>query len=351
MTDTTFDLEITLNDRKKKVEKRSSARAQRRWRLLKNVRVATKRTSLTKCEKDLLKAIDKKKEVQTFGEDANATTDSENASNAAESSDSSARRRLRQSITVHRDSLSIDEVMFLQDLLDAESVSDEALSSATEVLEKDVIYKQKLSVSEDVNVTVTAHSRKRSSILSSSIASFSASVQSSMMASIPEFEPEETLEKDVAYRKELWRTRQRSTSFVEDDNDKEDNNKAESGGEPEAPTKSQESLITTLKESPLMISIRKYIDNSSAETLDTQAMSSSEDEEENKKEISSAKDKKPSQAPVLFSFLGMSPTDEIMTGLHVMTPPLMDTIRQHMPYAIQEDNFWMKYSLAHDVSD
>eukprot|EP00567_Pseudictyota_dubia_P008296 CAMPEP_0197435688 /NCGR_PEP_ID=MMETSP1175-20131217/3249_1 /TAXON_ID=1003142 /ORGANISM="Triceratium dubium, Strain CCMP147" /LENGTH=551 /DNA_ID=CAMNT_0042964791 /DNA_START=137 /DNA_END=1792 /DNA_ORIENTATION=+ len=340
MTDSTFDLEVTLNDFKK-TEKQFSAskRAQRRWRLLKNVRIATKRTSLTKSEKDLLHAMSKKKQVQNSTQDANVAG-SENTSIKSKSGDSSAHRRLRDSMAFHRDSLSIDEVKFLQNLLDSESVSNEALNSANEVLQKDVIYKQKLSVGGEINVTGTANSRRRSSALSSSMAN--ASNLSSVMASISELEPEETQEKDVAYRKELWRTRQQSTVSVQED--EEGSNESRSD-EDKTPMKSEESLFTSFQESPLMNAFRKYIDSSS--TLDTQATSSSDDEEEKKKDCA-AKVKKTSQAPVCFSFLGTSPTDESVTGLHVMTPPLMDTIRQHLPYTIQEDNFWLKYSLAQD---
>uniref|UniRef100_A0A6V2FPK1 Uncharacterized protein n=1 Tax=Ditylum brightwellii TaxID=49249 RepID=A0A6V2FPK1_9STRA len=35
---------------------------------------------------------------------------------------------------------------------------------------------------------------------------------------------------------------------------------------------------------------------------------------------------------------------------HVLSPALMHVLRPFMPFAVREDNFWMKYSLIHDVS-
>jgi len=33
---------------------------------------------------------------------------------------------------------------------------------------------------------------------------------------------------------------------------------------------------------------------------------------------------------------------------HVLTPPIMDALRPHMPFAVQQDNFWLKYSMVRD---
>ena len=35
---------------------------------------------------------------------------------------------------------------------------------------------------------------------------------------------------------------------------------------------------------------------------------------------------------------------------HVLSPLLMKCMREHLPYALREENFWLKYSLARDVS-
>lgn len=364
MTDTTYDVEVTLNDFTEK-EKRFAAsnRAKRRWRLLKNVRMATRRTSLTKPEEQLLKAIGnkKKKNEPTPTTIAAATNNAAlSAATAPAAPDETvggaeptpARRRLRQSLSLHRDSLSTNEYNFLQDLLEADDVSEEALSNTTDVLEKDVIYKQKLSVGvggNNVGVTVSAHSRRRSSVLSS----LRGSGKAEMMASIPEFEPEETPEHDIKHRRELWRTKQRST--VKEEKKEDDSNSDASDPAKDAPPPPPPSpLVTSFQDSPIVTLFKSVADlnfdfNSSTRTLDTAASSHSEDNNEKGKGGPIAEDEAPqTPAPVKFSFLGMSPTDEESTSLHVMTPPLLDTLRPYVPYAIQEDNLWLKYSLAKD---
>ncbi len=36
---------------------------------------------------------------------------------------------------------------------------------------------------------------------------------------------------------------------------------------------------------------------------------------------------------------------------HVLSPLLMKSLREHLPYALREENFWLKYSLVRDVSN
>ena len=35
---------------------------------------------------------------------------------------------------------------------------------------------------------------------------------------------------------------------------------------------------------------------------------------------------------------------------HVLSPLLMKCLRDHLPFALREENFWLKYSLARNVS-
>ena len=57
-----------------------------------------------------------------------------------------------------------------------------------------------------------------------------------------------------------------------------------------------------------------------------------------------------SYAPKIdFSILG-TPADDISAGTYVLNPTLMDTLRSHFPYAVRDDNFWLKYSLSDHVS-
>ncbi len=48
-----------------------------------------------------------------------------------------------------------------------------------------------------------------------------------------------------------------------------------------------------------------------------------------------------------FRILGTSADDEAATP-HVLSPPLMDSLRNFFPYSMSESNFWMKYSLLRD---
>ena len=50
-----------------------------------------------------------------------------------------------------------------------------------------------------------------------------------------------------------------------------------------------------------------------------------------------------------FSILGTSAKD-ISSRPHVLSPPLMESLREFLPYTISEDNFWMKFSLVRDGS-
>jgi hypothetical protein len=48
-----------------------------------------------------------------------------------------------------------------------------------------------------------------------------------------------------------------------------------------------------------------------------------------------------------FSILGTGP-DDVDSQPHVMSPPLMDSLREFLPLSNMDDNFWMKYSLVRD---
>lgn len=50
---------------------------------------------------------------------------------------------------------------------------------------------------------------------------------------------------------------------------------------------------------------------------------------------------------VCFHVLGTS-ADDAAAQPHVLSPPIMDALRPHMPFAVQHDNFWLKYSLVRD---
>ena len=52
-------------------------------------------------------------------------------------------------------------------------------------------------------------------------------------------------------------------------------------------------------------------------------------------------------SPVIFSILGTS-ADDLNCQPHVLSPPMMDALRPFLPFVVQQDNFWLKYSLVRD---
>jgi TLD len=52
-------------------------------------------------------------------------------------------------------------------------------------------------------------------------------------------------------------------------------------------------------------------------------------------------------SPVIFSILGTS-ADDFKCQPHVLSPPMMDALRPFLPFVVQQDNFWLKYSLVRD---
>ena len=51
------------------------------------------------------------------------------------------------------------------------------------------------------------------------------------------------------------------------------------------------------------------------------------------------------EVPIIFKVLGTPDPD---CQPHVLSPPIMDALRSHLPFAIQQDNFWIKYSMTRD---
>lgn len=49
-----------------------------------------------------------------------------------------------------------------------------------------------------------------------------------------------------------------------------------------------------------------------------------------------------------FHILGTS-VDDSDASPHVLSPPLMDALRPFLPFSLQQDNYWLKYSLRRDV--
>lgn len=56
----------------------------------------------------------------------------------------------------------------------------------------------------------------------------------------------------------------------------------------------------------------------------------------------------PLDFPVVFTVLGTAGVDDPECQPHVLSPPIMDALRAHLPFVVQQDNFWLKYSSLRD---
>ena len=54
-------------------------------------------------------------------------------------------------------------------------------------------------------------------------------------------------------------------------------------------------------------------------------------------------------AESLFAVIGTFKRDTSFQPA-VLSPTIMDALRPHLPYACQQDNFWLKYSMLRHVS-
>jgi hypothetical protein len=71
-------------------------------------------------------------------------------------------------------------------------------------------------------------------------------------------------------------------------------------------------------------------------------------DEQDEDQVGAAVSEEESTEPLPFSILATSANDEACRP-HVLSPPMMDALRPHLPFAVQFDNFWLKYSMIRDV--
>ena len=58
---------------------------------------------------------------------------------------------------------------------------------------------------------------------------------------------------------------------------------------------------------------------------------------------------KETAAEETYTILGTSVEDEDCHP-HVLSPPIMEALRPHLPFTVRQDNYWLKYSMVRDVS-
>ena len=240
-----------------------NSEAKRRWLLLKNLAVATRRrTSLTSKEEDFLERISKQ--------------------NTTSSSSTNEKRESFLGSLSCKTKLTNAEHDFLNALLESDHVTEEQMENVKKVLQKDPIFQYDPATKEEKSIG-----------------------------------KQEPPQRSASFREEVW-TKYESLRHV-DEVVKEQN---------KTPLQSQPSLASGGL-------LPKIFGRGKKEKPDDVV-----EEDPNTGET----------APeVRYSILGASGKDPDCQP-HVLSPPMMDALRKFMPFAVSEDNFWLKYSMTRDVS-
>jgi len=258
------------------------------------------RTSLTIDEQDFLKILGAENADIVVNVDAknDAMTNAHH-----QQRHTAAKQRLSASIQASRTLLQDHEQKFLDNLV---QISDtEALLQAAQVLEKDPLYQgsgTSTSLSNDASLLPGDPRRRR---LTETTAS---TVEGNKSLSPVRQEP--------SFRRELWMEYASQMSIIHEE---------------EKPTQQG---IKQKKDNPLTAFFRKAFTGNqhddSTYTTDESTVTTTE-------EI------------IPFVILGTH-VDDPAASPHVLSPPLMDALRPFLPFAIRQDNYWLKYSLLRDVS-
>ena len=252
--------------------------AQRRWQLLKNVRIASSRSSsLTKDEENFLESF-QNKEIE--GEDK------------LEQSQHEARASLRKSIHEREHKLTPEEIAFLHELADNLNVSHDHVVNTNQVLLKDPLYNHdddKGDGEDGPLRDISSNTRSRPSFRSSQIWTSYGTLQSERSTF------------------QLERPQRHSSS-----SDKHEGHQGH-------------------HERPLSFIYKFFLNQPSEHKIHEEE----EEEEDNDDEH------------IEFSILATHAKDKACQP-HVLSPPIMDALRPHLPLAVQQDNFWIKYSLIRD---
>ena len=275
------------------------------YRMSLNATAATRknnwRTSLTIDEQHFLKSIQGAEDADILVE-ADAKNDATNAQH--QQRHTAAQRRLSGSIQARRTSLQEHEQKFLDDLV---QISDtEALLQAAQVLEKDPLYQDSGGISSssqknDASSPPGDPSRRR-------LTETTASTDEGNKTSLP-------VRQEPSFRRELWMEYASQMSIIHEE---------------EKPTQ-QESK----KDNPLAAFFKKAFSgnkhNDFKDTTDESTVTTTTEE------------------IIPFVILGTN-VDDPAASPHVLSPPMMDALRPFLPFAIRQDNYWLKYSLLRDVS-
>mmetsp|Transcript_18941 Transcript_18941/g.31361 ORF Transcript_18941/g.31361 Transcript_18941/m.31361 type:complete len:487 (-) Transcript_18941:115-1575(-) len=258
--------------------------AQRRWRLLKNLKLASKRsTSLTKSEEYFLHTL--KKPVNR--ENPVCEQDEDEALQQA-------RKDLLARIKNKGHSLTPEEEKFLINLAESHHVTTDYLIRSAQVLLHDPLYKLEETKQEpDVPEKVKPTLRQR----------------------------------DASFRSEVW-THFSSSSLVVEKNTRSAHEEVKD----EKKDEKRDEEPSTGKKKGFMYKFFHQRKQKTEETVGEEQEDHFDHFQEN---------------PVEFSILATHAEDKDCQP-HVLSPPIMDALRVHLPLAVQQDNFWLRYSMIRD---
>ena len=305
--------------------------AKKRWNLVKTLTKVNHLTSLTLCEKRLLSYFEEGNHKDEVSHLIHGTAskliinDGEDGSQQEEREDpamAEARFQLRQAIIQKDTTLTSPEREFLKKILTMPNVEAEKLLQCADVLSKDPLYQTE---AHHINI----HDEKDCKIYK---------------------DRRQSLPQSQSSRVELWR------ALHHDELDASSGSltfslhktKEESCHENEVKGEEQEDDDALIPEqgdygsewgSFVYKKIQKafYIDDGG---------DNGEANENHNAELSNNAEADEEQ-DLTFCVLGTSMKDVLEYPL-VLSPPMMDALRVHVPFALRNDNFWLKYSMVRD---
>mmetsp|Transcript_3770 Transcript_3770/g.6832 ORF Transcript_3770/g.6832 Transcript_3770/m.6832 type:complete len:524 (-) Transcript_3770:108-1679(-) len=299
------------------------SKTKRRWALLRNVaRVVHRPNSLTEAEQDFLNSLQtstkqNNSSVTSSSNDSTSTiigedTDKDEISSLATTTqqhtrEHHTRRQLRQSLVSSKNTLTPAEASFLNHIANSSNVSPEVLESCHRVLSADPLYR-----SSNIELHVAPPTRN------------------GIRPRPPSTTSSNAKDNGASFRKETWTHYNTATA-------------ANTSKEMLEPLAEEEQQQEEEEETIEAVWVEK------APGMDhplTKLLVNFYDEQD-KDQGGEAVSEEESTEPLPFSILATSANDEACQP-HVLSPPMMDALRPHLPFAVQFDNFWLKYSMIRD---
>lgn len=273
--------------------------SKRRWSLIRSLAKGKRLTSLTDEERCVLRTLPSSESSRSLQRQKSADS---------EDGEGKARRSLRRSMAAHKRNLTEVETEFLLDLIDTPDVAPELIENAYEVLCNDPLYQ----CNDEAKQTKKEGSPgRRSSLLQS-----------------------------PSYRRELWlqlRTESHEMSeetfaFTSNRNNTTTEKKDETVVVKEEETFKPEQQKRKSSKWGFIYNFQKALNLLDDRDKDDETAELEDDDLDD---------------DTTFCVLAHS-IDDFLDCPTVLTPPIMDGLRAFLPFAVQHDNFWLKYSLIRD---